>query len=190
MKKIIFTTLFIIVSAAISFASSGGEGGGEHGSNIMGVVWQLVNFGILVFVLVYFGRKPFREFLRQRSETIKKSLDEAREAKELAQKALDEVQARMKNKDKEIEEIIAASVSSGERERERIIEEGKRLSQQILEQAKSNVELELKEAREAIKAEAVQLAMEIAQKKIEGKVDEETQRRLVEEALGKLEAKK
>lgn len=190
MVRTVFSILMVMVPA-LAFAAAGEAEGGEHGSELMGVVWQVVNFAILVAILIFIIKKAdVKGLLRARTQGIEKSIEDAREAKELAQKALDEVRQRMGAKDKEIEEVIKASVQSGEKERERIVEEGQRLSQQILEQAKANVELEMKQARESLKAEAVRLAMEIAEKKIEGKIDEATQKRLLEEAIGKLEGRK
>ena len=156
----------------------------------MPYVWMVVNFGILVALLIFGIKKAdIAGLLRARTEGIQKSVDDAREAKELAQKALAEVQERLKSKDKEIEEFINASMRSGEKERDRLIEEGQRLSQTLLEQTKTNIEFELKEAREAIKAEAVKLAMEIAEKKIKDKLDDGQQKKLLDEAMGRLEGK-
>jgi F-type H+-transporting ATPase subunit b len=138
-------------------------------------------------VLVYFGRKPFRDFLSARSEAIRKGLDDAREAKELAQKALDEVNKSLQNKDREIAEIIAAAKASGERERELIMEEGRRMAEKLVEQARQNIEFEQKQASEAIKAEAVEIAMGLAGKKLAEKLTEADRKRLFEEALAKLE---
>jgi len=176
--------------AAVSFASSGGgeEGGG---SQVMAVVWQVLNFSILVAVLVFAIKKAdVRGMLRERIELIKKSIDEAREAKELARKALAEVEERLKLKDQEIERIISAARSSGESEREAAGEEGKKLSEKILEQAKANIEFELEQAKAEIRAEAVELAMELARKKIGERLTPGEQKKLIEESLAKLEGSK
>jgi len=178
----------MVLLAVAAFASSEG-GGEEHGGAFWGVFWQVVNFGVLVALLVFVGRKPIRDFFRNRSETIKKSLDEARQARELAEKALAEVDERLKTKDREIQEIISTAEQSGRKERDAIIKEGERLSQRLIEQARVNIDYELKQAREAIKAEAVELALELAEKKITGRLSEQEQRKLFEEALGRLEKK-
>lgn len=176
--------LFVLAGASIAFASGGGEAGGF---SFWAFFWQVVNFAVLATLLIVFGRKPIRDFFRNRSETIKKSLDEARQARELAEKALAEVEERLKTKDREIEEMMATAEQAGKKEREAITREGERLSQKLVEQAKANIDFELSKAREAIKAEAVELAMELAEKKIQGKLSDEDQRRLFEEALSRLE---
>ncbi len=178
----------IFAFAAVAF----GSGGGEEGAQVpiwKDYMWKIINFGILVIILLKFVKKPFQSFLRQRTETIEKTLKEARDAKELAQKALQEVEARFKTKDKEIEEILSASKRAGEVERERILEESNRLKERIFEQAKVNMEYELKHAKEAIKAEAVELALELAEKKLKEKLTKDEQERLLEESLTKIGGK-
>ncbi|HET6514574.1 MAG TPA: ATP synthase F0 subunit B [Thermodesulfovibrionales bacterium] len=160
-----------------------------HGGEWKEWLWKIVNFAILVFILVKFLNKPLRAFLRQRTELIEKTLKEAQEAKELAAKGLAEVEERLKLKEKEIEEILALARQSAKAEEERLIESGEQMKQKILEQAKSNIEFELKLAKESVKAEAVEIAMELAEKKLKGKLAKEEQVRLIEESLRKMEAK-
>lgn len=181
----LLVVVFCLVFAAMGFASAGEE---KHGSLLMDSVWKVVNFAILLFVIVKFGGKPLKSYLAKRTELIEQSLNEAREAKELARKALDEVQERLKHKDREIEEIISAAKQSGEKERENLIKEGERMSEKVLEQARSNIDYELKHAKEAIKAEAVEIAMELAEKKLKERLTPEEQKKLFEESLAKLEA--
>jgi F-type H+-transporting ATPase subunit b len=176
----------LLAFAVCAFAA---EGGGEHGGSVMEWVWRFLNFGVLVFVLVKFAGKPLKDYFQQRKSLIEKSIREAQEAKALAAKALVEVEERLKLKDKEVAEIKAAAVSSGEREKVRLIEEGERLSAKILEQAKSNIDYEVKKAKDVIKAEAVEAAMQLAEEKIKSKMTKEDQDKLLQESLKLLEGK-
>jgi len=94
---------FVIPASVASAAATGGE------ESPMAWVWRILNFAILVFLLVKFAGKPLKNFLKQRTEMIEKSIKEAQEAKEIAKKALAEVEERLKLKDKEIAEILAIS---------------------------------------------------------------------------------
>jgi F-type H+-transporting ATPase subunit b len=178
-----------LASFSIVFASGGGEEGGA-GAIFKDYIWKVINFGILFFVLYKFGKKPLQSFLKHRTELIEKTLKEAKEAKELAQKALAEVEERLKTKDKEIEEIVSSARQSGENEKARLIQEGEKMKAKILEQAKANIEYELKDAKAAIKAEAVEIAMELAEKKIKEKIGRKELEMLLEESLTKIEGKK
>lgn len=170
------------LAPAIAFASGAGSGG-EHGGSVMEWVWRLLNFGVLVFVLVKFLNKPLRDFLEQRKALIERSIIEAQEAKNLARKALAEVEERLTLKEKEIEDILSSAKARGEKEKERLIEEGEKMKVKILEQAKSNIDYEVKRAKEAIKAEAVEAAVQMAEEKIKGKMTKEDQERLLQESL-------
>jgi F-type H+-transporting ATPase subunit b len=193
MKKNQKTTLLqILAFCALTFIfsavalASGGEEGGPLWKSYM---WKIINFLILVVILVKFAKKPLQNFLQQRTEMIAKTLQEAKEAKEAAQKALQEVEGRLKSKDAEIEAIIAAAKRSGEQEREQIIADSARLKEQILEQAKTNIDFEVKHAKEVIKAEAVELAMELAEKKLKDKLTKDDQEKLLQDSLVKIGGK-
>jgi F-type H+-transporting ATPase subunit b len=177
-----------LMFASIAFGSEGGE---AQGSIFREYVWPLVNFLVLVFLLVYMSKKmDVKGYFKRRTELIEQSLNEARQAKELAQKALAQVEERLKVKDKEIEEIIASAKISGEKEKERLIEEGEKMKERILEQAKTNIDFEVRQAKSAIRDEAVEVAMELAEKKLREKLTREQQMKLLEESVAKIEGKK
>jgi len=188
-KKLIFPLFIFSITFAPYAFGSGGGGEGEHGSVLKDYMWKIFNFAILIIILFKFARKPLQNFLQKRTELIEKTLNEAREAKEAATKALKEVEERLKLKDSELEAILSAAKKSGEHERNNIIEESARLKEKILEQAKTNIEFELKHAKEAIKAEAVELAMELAEKKLKDKLTKDEQEKLLDDSLVKIGGK-
>ena len=169
-RKLIFPLfIFSIAFASYAFGSGGGEEG-EHGSILRDYMWKIFNFAILIIILFKFARKPLQNFLQKRTELIEKTLNEAREAKEAATKALKEVEERLKLKDAELEAILTAAKKSGEHDRDNIIEESARL----------------KHAKEAIKAEAAEIAIELAEKKLKEKLTKEEQEKLLEESITKI----
>ncbi|OGW33295.1 MAG: hypothetical protein A2X59_06735 [Nitrospirae bacterium GWC2_42_7] len=189
MKHLLLATCYLLLAVSVAFASSGGEGGQEK-TLFQAYMWPVINFLLLVALLVFMIKKAdIKGFFRKRTELIEQTLKEAREAKELAQKALAEVEERLKLKDTEIEEIVSSSKESGEKEKARLTEEGVKLSERILQQAKVNIEYEVKRAKEEIKGEAVEIAMELAEKKLIEKLTKEEQLKLLEESLTKIEGK-
>lgn len=187
----LFIALFLLFTIHYSLFTDTAfaAGGMEGGTSLMDWVWRILNFAILVIILFKFLNKPLKDYLRQRKELIEKSIKEAQEAKEIAMKALAEVEERLKVKDKEIEEIISSAKSSGEREKQRLIEEGEKLRVKILEQAKTNIDYELKKAKEAIQSEAADAAIQIAEEKIKTKLTKDDQERLLQESLKLLEGR-
>lgn len=184
----LYASLFFVICVVYSGIAFGAEGA-AHGGLWEEYRWKVLNFAILVAVLVYFMNKPLKEFLRKRTELIEKTLKEAKEAKELAEKALAEVQERLKLKDTEMEELLSRTRLSAEKEQNLLVQQGEQMKEKILEQAKNNIEYELRLAKEAIKAEAVEVAMELAEKKLKDKLTKEEQVRLIEESLKRMETK-
>ena len=182
------TVHFLLVLAAVAFASE--TGGEESGSVLKAYIWPIINFLILVGVMVYALKKAdIKGFFKKRTELIEQSIRESREAKELAQKALAEVEERLKLKDTEIASLIEGAKLSGENEKARLMEEGDKLKARILEQARTNIDYEVKRAKESIKQEAVEIAMELAEKKLKEKLSKDEQLKLLEESLAKIEGK-
>ena len=188
LRNSLFTVHCLLAFAAVAFAS---EGGGEGSASVLkAYMWPVINFLILVGVMVYALKKAdIKGFFKKRTELIEQSLREAREAKELAQKALSEVEERLKVKDSEIANIIAGAKLSGENEKTRLMEEGDKLKARILEQARTNIDFEVKRAKESIKQEAVEIAMELAEKKLKERLSKDEQLKLLEESLAKIEGK-
>ena len=177
--------LFHFILAPLAFGAEEAAHGGEWKEWL----WKILNFAILVAILVKFLNKPLKEFLRKRTEIIEKSLKEAKEARELAEKALAEVEERLKLKDKEIEEIIAHAEQAAKKEKDLLVQQGEQMKEKILEQAKNNIDYEVRLAKDSIKAEAAEIAMELAEKKLKGKLTREDQIRLIEESLSKMGTK-
>jgi F-type H+-transporting ATPase subunit b len=183
---VLIAGLLVLFSSASAFAVDGGE----HPSIFQMYLWPVINFLILVAIIIYVSKKmDIKGYFRRRTELIEQSIREAREAKELAQKALNEVEERLKLKDSEIAAIMAGAGRSGENEKARLIEDGDKLKGRILEQAKTNIDYEVKRAKESIKREAVEIAMELAEKKLKEKLSKDEQLRLLEESLTKIEGK-
>jgi len=186
-QHVIIIVLNLMMVASV-FASEGGEAGEAH-FTYKDWLWPVINFLILVFVLVFFARKPFSEFFKNRTALIEKSLREASEAKEIAQKTLGEVRERLKHTDREIEQILEAAKKSGEKEKQEIIAEGARLKEKIIEQAKANIEFELQKAKDQIKSDAALMALELAEKQIKAQLGREAQEALIDDYIKRLEAK-
>lgn len=183
--------IVIILNLAFAAAAvaAGGGGHAEHSFTWKDWLWPVVNFAVLAFILVFFGRKPAQDYFKKRTELIEQSLKEAKEAKELARKTLDEVRTRLSNTDREMEQILEAATKSGEREKSEIIAEGERLKEKIIEQAKANIEFELQKAKEKIKSDAALMALELAEKQIKEKLGKKEQEDLVNDYIKRLEEK-
>lgn len=186
-KETFYPTVVLLIISSASIAMAAGE---AHQATFSDWFWRIINFAILVAILVIFAGKPFRNFLKKRSETIEKALNEARQARELAEKALKEVEERFSQKDTEIERVLSTARKAGYTERDNLIEEGRRLSKRIIEEATTEIELEKKKAIEKLKEEAALLAIELAEKKMKEGLTEEQKKRVLEDSIKRIEGSK
>ena len=183
--KISIAAFFLFMTAHSALAAGAAPEAPEWRSWL----WKIVNFAILVTIIVVFLKKPMADYLKARTEAIKKGLDDARKARETAEAALREVQEKLKSKDFEIEQILKSAKESGVAERDAILKETGRMSQNIDEHADTYISFELKKAKDAIRKEAVILALELAEKKLEQKMTPGEQKKLIEDAVSRLEGK-
>jgi F-type H+-transporting ATPase subunit b len=188
MKKImpIFSLLIIAVADA-AFASEAAHEGGHEAITFMGD-WlpRLVNFGIIAFVVVYYMKKPIRDFFAGRTAEIAKAMQDSRETRERAVAALTEMERKVKDLEAETARMIADAQSRGEKDKQTLVEEGKKIAQDVQVQVKQGIEIEVQKARTALAAEAALLSLELAEGRIKEKISGQDHERIVKEYITKV----
>ena len=147
---------------------------------------QSVNFVILAGALVYFLRKPLKEYLQRRHQTVKERLEqaerllgEAAEAKAIYEEKLSKLEA-------EIDALRTSSSEETERERKRILEEAHRLASRIREQAHLAYEQEMREAVTKIRAEIAERTIRAAEQRLRQMFGKDDHDLMVEEFIRKV----
>ncbi len=171
--------------------NSGGEHGGEgHAESPLAAVWKWGNFLILFGGLGWYLRQPLREFLETRARSIEDGLASGRIARESALNQLSEIESRLARLDEEIRSLKAQATKEAEEERTRIVESAKAEAQKILEMAHREIEGLKKSARLELKAHVAELAVKLAEERLQKSVGAEENKRLVLQFLDSLDATK
>ena len=175
--------------AAAAFAAEGGtaqQGGG--GLIPWGeIVKQAINFLILAGVLVYFLRKPLSSFLKERSELLRKAIDDAAKARAEAAEKLAAIEARTANLADEIAGMNAKMDVEAAAEARRLQETAAAEISRIRAQSEFTGEQEVKKAREELRREASLLTTRAAEELVRKTLSPEDQERLLRENLEKIE---
>jgi F-type H+-transporting ATPase subunit b len=153
------------------------------------MVWTIVTFVLVLWFLRRFAFGRIQGMIDQRRDRIREALDEADKAREEARELRELVK-------KEREEALA--------DREKILDESRRQAQRQLDQARERADTDLRERleknreeleaenarlREQIRRDVVELTL-LASEKVNGKVlDEEDQRRLIDETIAEVDVK-
>lgn len=150
------------------------------------VLFKWVNLGILLGVLVFFLRKPVREFFAERSEQIRKALEEARAAKEAAEREVARVMARVEQLDQEVAHLKNEAVAQAEAERQRILDAARNEAERIKASAHEEIGLMVKNARQELREHSAALVVQMAEDKIKAEIRPEDQEPLFKKFMGSL----
>ena len=159
----------------------------EHaGRGIVDVIARLVNFALLVGILAYFLRSPFRQYLADRGNQIRSDLVSAAEMKNSAASQIAEIDRRMQALPGELEALRAQGVKDIEAEEARIRAAAAAERDRLLEQARREIDLQVKIAERDLVAHAAELAVNVASDRIRRNITDDDQKRLVDRYVRQL----
>jgi F-type H+-transporting ATPase subunit b len=182
--SILLAVLLVVGLSSLACAAGGGHV--DSGVLLKDFLFRVLNFGIVVALLVYFLRKPLKKGLAGRTEDIEKALAEAKQAKEAAEAKFAEYDRKLAQATEEIAEISAAIRREGELEKQRIIENAKQLAVKVEQEAENAAGLEVAKARHALRQEAVQLAVSLAEEMLTKNFTKDDDTRLIDEYMQKV----
>ena len=151
------------------------------------MIWTLVAFGITFLVLRRFAFAPIQLMIDERRERIRKTVEEADNARQEARELLEQHRALLAGAKSEAAEILAEARKVGDAQIQRVKGEADEERQRRLEETKRQIEAETKRSLDLIRSEVADLTLQ-ATARVTGKVlDAEDQRRLIDEAIAELD---
>jgi F-type H+-transporting ATPase subunit b len=172
----------VLLSTPVSLLAQGhGEeaGGGLFDINAGLIVWTIIIFLTVLFVLWRFAFGPILAAVNAREEGINKALEEARARQEEAERLLEEHRQQLADARRQAQEIVAEGRDAAGKLQKDIEGKAREESEAILTRAKKEIEREKDAAVEAVRREAVDLALAAASKLLHEKLDGEQDRKLV-----------
>jgi len=153
------------------------------GLDLATFVGQLVSFLILLGLLVYFGYKPLRRMLDERSKRIKESMEQAEATRKEYEQAKVAVAEQISQAREEGQAVITQAAQIGDRLKEEARAEARREAQAIAERTRLELERERDKLIDDLRQEFVDTAILAAEKVIKETLDKEKHKKLIEEAL-------
>jgi F-type H+-transporting ATPase subunit b len=151
------------------------------------MIWTIICFLITLFVLKRYAFGPIQKMIDERRERIRRSLEEAEEARAEARQILEEHRKLVGQARGEAEQILAEARRVADAQRERVKEETEADRQRRLEETRRQIEAETQRALGQIRAEVAELTL-VAASKVTGKVlDDADHRRLIDDAISELD---
>ena len=148
--------LCALLPAAPAWAAEDGD------DAVRKLIFHALNLGLMLAVLLYFARKPVRNFFLDRRERVRGELNRATTLLDEAQARFSIWQRRLAEVDSELEEIRATGRRRAERESEQILADARSRAERIRSEANAAIEQELRRAREELREEAANLSVKLA----------------------------
>jgi F-type H+-transporting ATPase subunit b len=152
-------------------------------------IWTIVTFLVLLALLAKFAWRPLLEALDTRQNAIRKSLDDAQQARQELERLNAESAQIIARSRQEADAIITQSRADGDRLREEIRQKARAEADVIVKNAERQIQLETSRALQQIRHEAVELSVMIASKIIQRNLTREDNERLIDEALRQVQAR-
>jgi len=154
------------------------------------LIAQLVNFGIVLFVLYKFAVKPLSKVMDKRARDIEKSLEDAKKIEENLAKIERERDERIMVAKKEAQEIIEKSRKQGQIQGQQMVDEAKGEVQTIIAAAKEQIVQEKNQMLKDVKSEVSELVIMATKKILEKTINKEIDEKIVEESLQQVHNKR
>jgi len=142
---------------------------------------QVVNFLILFAGLYFLLWNPILKMFDQRKQRIQQGLEDAERAREERERAEVEFNKRLEEAAQERERIIARAREEGQEERKAILAEAEQEAQRVLVGAREEAGSERERILRDLRGQVAVLAIAAANRLIGEALDEQRQRRLVDE---------
>jgi len=147
------------------------------------IFWEILSFGILLWVLYKYAFPPILETLDTRERKIRESLEQAERHRVEAEHRMQEYEAKLNAASREAEAVL---IQAKERAQRLLDENEQRLAaeaERVKGEATREIDQERRKAIQEIRSQATDLALLVAEKVVERSLNDADHRRLADEAI-------
>ncbi len=144
------------------------------------LIMRWLNFAIIAFVLVKFGRKPIRDYLANRREEIDYQIKKYEQQKEAVAEKVQEATKILDDSTDRFEQIKQRIIKDGETRKQQIIERAQQESRMLLEGTQRKIQNQIVEARNLIRSELIDSAITLAEKRLPEVITADDEQKLIE----------
>jgi F-type H+-transporting ATPase subunit b len=174
------------VISALPLAASG-EGNFLVTPSVGLMIWTLIAFGASVGILRKLAYPKIQENLDKRRRAIEESIDASVRTKEEADRLLEEYRARLKEAREQADDIVTRSRRAAESIQDEAKVDAKQYREELMESTRRDIEQETRRALDEIRKEVADLTVIATEKVTRKSLDDDDQRRLIDEALSEVD---
>lgn len=170
----------VLVHPETAYAAEG------EGNPIVQTIARLFNFGVLVWLLMYFLRAPATSYLMSRSMQIRQDLVAAAATREAATQQLAGIRQKLESLPAELEALKAQGAEDVRTEKARIAQIAAAERERLLDQTRREIQMRLRIARRELVNLAADLTVGAARDRVTRSITPEDQLRLVDRYTSQL----
>ena len=152
-------------------------------------IWTIVTFLILLALLGRFAWRPLLDALEQRQEVIRKSLDDARQARQELEQVKTDAARLLSEARSEANEIVSRTRSDAAAFAEEMKVKARADAEALVKRAERDIEMQTSRAMENIRRETVELSVAIASKILRRDISQEDNERLMNDTLKEMQSR-
>lgn len=186
------TVLLTFVMSSVALAAGGG-GHDAHGpahldeATLQTIIYQAINVAVIVFGLIFFLRKPAKEFFANKHVAFVQAAEKAMAAQKKAEQERHEIEIQLAKLEQSRQESVSRAKAEAADLRNSLIAEANALSKRIHDESHAAAALEIEKAKVAIRQQMIEEATKLAQSQISGMVSNDDHARLNKEFIQNIE---
>ena len=151
------------------------------------MLWQLLNFFVLLFLLRKFLYSPIKEILDKRAAQINGDLDDAEARREEAKEIKAEYEEKLKNAHSEAQEIVDNAETRANKKAKNIINEAEEKAESLKAKKLEEIEQAKKEAAAELRDSIADYTVLAANKLIREQLDEKKHQQMIMDFIDELD---
>jgi F-type H+-transporting ATPase subunit b len=151
------------------------------------MIWTLVVFLISMYILSKVAFPRIAAALDKRQQAIEEAIDTAERTRTEADKLLDEYRERLHEARSQADEIVARARKTAENNEAEAVADAKRKREEMMAATRRDIQQETRRAIQEIRNEVADLTVLATEKVTRKSLNDDDQKRLVEEALSELD---
>ena len=150
------------------------------------LLWTIVTFMVLLLVLRWKAWGPLMSAMDARAKKIVESLEKAEQVTSDAEKQAEKNEAILNEARKEAQDIVSKAREAGDKLKNKLEADGKSQHDSLLEKAKEQINAEKQKALNEIKTTVVDVALEASEKVIKRNLNNEDNKKMIEDTINQL----
>ncbi len=147
------------------------------------IFWELISFGILLWVLYKFALPPILETMELREKKIRDSIEQAEKNQKESEQRLKTYEAKLQDASKEAEGLLTEARDKAQRLLDENAQRIRTETDRLKAEATQEIDRERRKALQDIRNETADLALLVAEKVLTRSLSDEDHRRFANEAL-------